>query len=331
MKFVATVLLVLSSVSPIRAQDCAFFCDWEFWYSLDAQSTRDLIAAGADVEERDSGSFSALAAGVALGDVEMVHVLLDAGADVNGAPDDLLKPIHEAAKAYRHMLDTSFPTASEAEYLEIIEVLLAAGADINARDFNNSTPLLIAAGNDVPAIVELLIERGADIEAQNVIGWRPLHNATAELEVSGTVAPLLAAGAEVNVRTIYGETPLHFAASGKSYDEVAMLITAGADVNAADENGATAMMRATLYERDRDNLILLLDVGADVNAINAEGATGLHIAAAENPENVSLLLEAGADGTIKNNDGDTPFDLIKEDAGLKGGAVYLALEAASLE
>ncbi len=330
MKFIATVLLVLFSVSPIRAQECAFFCDWEFWYSLDAQSTQELIAAGADVEERDSGTFSVLAAGVALGDVEMVQVLLDAGANVNGAQDDLLKPLHGAAMAYRHMLDTSIPTASEADYLEIIEVLLAAGADVDARDFNNSTPLITASGNDVPAIVELLIEKGADIEAQNVLGWRPLHNATAELEITSAIAPLLAAGADVNVRTIYGETPLHFAAYGKGYDAVAMLITAGADVNAADENGVTAMMRATLYERDRDNLILLLDVGADVNAVDADGATALHIAAERNPENVLLLLEAGADGTIRNDEGDTPFDLIKDDAALMGGAVYLALEAASL-
>ena len=50
---------------------------------------------------------------------------------------------------------------------------------------------------------------------------------------------------------------------------------------------------------------LLLQAGADVNAKDRDGNTALILAAAENPTVVSVLLKAGADVNAKDRDGNT--------------------------
>lgn len=53
--------------------------------------------------------------------------------------------------------------------------------------------------------------------------------------------------------------------------------------------------------------------GADVNAEDERGRTALHVAAAEgNMEVASLLLTRGGDATARNRDGLSPLDIAKE-------------------
>ena len=64
---------------------------------------------------------------------------------------------------------------------------------------------------------------------------------------------------------------------------------------------------------------LLLDAGADLDIVDSLGNTPLHNAVLYWPstqQTVDLLLARGADVTLKNNEGDTPFNLAK-DKGLK--------------
>jgi ankyrin repeat protein len=80
---------------------------------------------------------------------------------------------------------------------------------------------------------------------------------------------LLHVGAEVNPSN--GELPLSAAAKFGDIDLVALLIRAGADVNATDENGFGPLSKAVRsnYIDDRDMVAIahqLLDAGADVNA-----------------------------------------------------------------
>ena len=57
-------------------------------------------------------------------------------------------------------------------------------------------------------------------------------------------------------------------------------------------------------------LALCLDRGADVNAVNALGQTALHLAgqAGESDPVVKLLLSRGADPSIRDKQGRAPFD-----------------------
>lgn len=71
-------------------------------------------------------------------------------------------------------------------------------------------------------------------------------------------------------------------------------------------------------------------MGFSVNDRNDRGATPLHFAAALslNPDVITALIKAGADGSIENNDGETPFDLAKENEALKNTDAYWALNDA---
>ncbi|MBR1604047.1 MAG: ankyrin repeat domain-containing protein, partial [Synergistaceae bacterium] len=54
---------------------------------------------------------------------------------------------------------------------------------------------------------------------------------------------------------------------------IKLLIDAGADVNARNEDGKTALMAAARYNQNPEVIETLVDVGADVNARNEDGET----------------------------------------------------------
>lgn len=112
---------------------------------------------------------------------------------------------------------------------------------------------------------------------------------------------------------------------------VRAFLEAGADPNAADEDGATALMHA-VWQQDPEVVRLLISVGADVNAADKDGNTAL-MAAVEDGNCLGIvkeLLAAGADAGAKNADGDTALDLCADEkaAGLLKAAAPPAEKAA---
>ena len=80
-----------------------------------------------------------------------------------------------------------------------------------------------------------------------------------------------------------------------SAKDVGEALKAGADVNAKDQTGATALMYAAADNNNPETIALLLENGADVNYKDDEGITALMSAASgNNPETVALLLKNGA-------------------------------------
>ncbi|MFO0810341.1 MAG: ankyrin repeat domain-containing protein [Gemmataceae bacterium] len=90
-----------------------------------------------------------------------------------------------------------------------------------------------------------------------------------------------------------GATPLMYAALYGEAEEVRLLLAAGADANARNEAGATALMWAV---DDLDKTRLLLRHGADPNACSDDGRTPILVATAwaRSYEIVKLLLDRGA-------------------------------------
>src|SRR5262245_28464533 len=74
---------------------------------------------------------------------------------------------------------------------------------------------------------------------------------------------------------------------------------------AAGAGGITALMYAALY-RDTSSARLLLDMGADPNARNDAGVSAL-MWAVDDGETTRLLLERGADPNVRSADGRTPL------------------------
>ena len=81
------------------------------------------------------------------------------------------------------------------------------------------------------------------------------------------------------------------------------------NVDTRDEDGRTPLMHAVLAAKsDPDIVRLLIDRGADVNAADKKGWTALHFAAqAGNAELVRTLLESGAKPDPRDSDGATPL------------------------
>ena len=105
----------------------------------------------------------------------------------------------------------------------------------------------------------------------------------------------LAAGANVNAPEADGTSALLWAAYQSSPELVQLLLTAGADVNAANAFGVTPLLQAARIG-DAATISVLLKAGADLKKAEREGETPLMAAArAGSVAAVKLLLEQGAD------------------------------------
>jgi ankyrin repeat protein len=123
----------------------------------------------------------------------------------------------------------------------------------------------------------------------------PVAEAAMEKDVAA-VRALLKQGADVNAAQGDGMTALHWAASHGELDLAQMLIYAGANLRAATRiNGYTPLFLAARAGQ-APIVDVLLENGADAKAVSTTGSTPLMLAAAAGSvEAVQLLIDAGAD------------------------------------
>jgi uncharacterized protein len=93
------------------------------------------------------------------------------------------------------------------------------------------------------------------------------------------VARLLAAGLDPNLGDKNGFVPLHFAAQNWHPDVAGLLLAGGAEVDARNRYGNTALWTAVFNSNGRGELIdLLRAAGADPHAVNRAGKTPVGLA-----------------------------------------------------
>ncbi|WP_439638828.1 ankyrin repeat domain-containing protein [Nevskia sp.] len=123
---------------------------------------------------------------------------------------------------------------------------------------------------------------------------------------------MLDAGVDVNSRDSLDQTPLIAAVSQNSLPAVSAVLARGAKLDLVDKAGWSPLHFATFFSDQTDILKVLLDAGANVNAQNDRGITALYFAAATGHEKqVKLLLERGADRRIASKAGWTPLRITK--------------------
>jgi ankyrin repeat protein len=116
-----------------------------------------LLELGADVEWAQPTVMSPLCAASHKGHVDVVRLLLAAGADVNAADELGMRALSWAMQGPKRF--------------EVAKVLLEAGAEVNFLSWRGRIPLAVACGHaDVP-LIELLVQYGAD---PNIAGPRTL-------------------------------------------------------------------------------------------------------------------------------------------------------------
>ena len=103
--------------------------------------------------------------------VEIVKLLLDAGADPNSAMNRRQStPLHYAADGY-----INGPAWDAKRQVKTLGCLLEAGAHIDAQDKNGATPLHRAVRTRCAAAVKFLLDAGSDPTLKNKPGSTPFH------------------------------------------------------------------------------------------------------------------------------------------------------------
>jgi ankyrin repeat protein len=123
------------------------------------------------------------------------------------------------------------------------------------------------------------------------------------------VRALLKKGADVNAAQGDGTTALHWAAMKGDAEMVQMLATAGANLRATTRLGSYAPLYLAARGGHSAAVATLLAAGADVNQASATGATPLMIAAASgDTRTVTMIVEGGAPVNAKDTaKGETPL------------------------
>lgn len=250
----------------------------------------------------DSGKTPLISA-IIDGDYELVHVMLQRGANVEARCSDQITPLMHAVN-HGHS--------------SILELLLRRGAHIDAKTAGWTVLHRAADIASVP-IVKSLLAKGANIEARSPkqflpkwhplaphgyddveasdsnMGWTALLRAASNGQ-EAIVRLLLDKGGDTEARSSNSSTPLMCAAEGNYKGIVDILIKSGANIHAEDEFGWKPLHRVLVNRGGEGVVQMLLTHGADVNARCHYRKSPLHHAIEKgNHSMVSFLLAAGAD------------------------------------
>jgi ankyrin repeat protein len=272
-------------------------------------SARALIAAGADVNQPSPGDKTTpLLIAIINGHFDLALYLLEKGASPSARSEAGATPLYATVNVqWAPIAAYPQPRAylqQEHSYLDVMKALLEKGADPNARvsrkvwyssyNFDQSsvdeigaTPFWRAAYASDVAAMRLLVSYGADPALATIksAGRRFSEDGVAEGKDGSGLPPATVGGPNV--------TPLQ-AAAGVGYG----FGFAGNSHHVAPGG----MMAAVRY--------LVEELGADVNAIDADGNTAVHHAASRGDnEMILFLVSKGAVVTRVNRSGQTTIDL----------------------
>lgn len=159
--------------------------------------------------------------------------------------------------------------AASQDLPRVIEALYRYGADLDAATADDAdghaTPIQMAAQRGLLEVVDVLLEFGAELEQRNWRGEHLVHIAVNTRNMELLAYLVEQKGASVNVTRHHGKTPLHDAVNRRQADFTAFLLEHGADLDAVDEWGWSALHLASA-RGDAESLKLLLDAGADGEA-----------------------------------------------------------------
>ena len=309
------------------------------WGDLD--SAELLMLFGADLNAKNDYGTTPLLLACEKGNAAMVEKLLAKGANPNVA-----SPVGE----------TPLMHCARTGNVAAVKSLLARKADVNGKDREEQqTALMWAAAQKHADVVKALIDGGADIHAKSRGGFTPMMFAArvGAIEVADV---LVAAKSDINEVGPFGMTPLILASASGQSDFAIKVLDKGANANAKDQHGATAMHYAILkgltslngtsranyslylYRPAQKDLVTALlkhkadpnvrlvtsasltgvyDAGVRRDSESAAGATPyLLAAAAPDAEMMRILKDAGADPTVKTNSG---LNAVMVAAGLSRG------------
>lgn len=249
----------------------------------DREAIRALVLQHANLNTPQPDGTTALEWAAHWNDVEMVNLLLQAGADPKLANRYGATPLSEAAALGNAAIleallkagadarsrttadgETVLMTAARSGSVEAVRALVEHGAEVNATEnYRGQTALMWAAAERHPAVVKLLLEHGADWKMRSL--------------ARNTAIPKLSAASSVTPMARGGLTALDFTAREGDLETGRVMLDAGVDVNETDADGTSPLVVAIL-NKHYSFARFLLDHGADPNLADVRGRAALYAA-----------------------------------------------------
>jgi len=229
------------------------------------------------------------------GHLEVLRLLLRAGADLELEDKDGDQAVHHAAFG---------------DEPGVMEVIAGAGADLNARNIRRHTALHIAVNKGHVGVVKILLGLGCHPSLQDSEGDTPLHDAISKKR-DDMLALLLDHNADIMLTNNNGFNALHHAALRGNPSAMRVLLSKLPRPWIVDEkkdDGYTALHLASLNNHVEVAELLVHEGRANMDLQNVNQQTALHLAVErQHTSIVRLLVREGCNLNITDKDGDTPL------------------------
>eukprot|EP01091_Cochliopodium_minus_P000913 TRINITY_DN1080_c0_g6_i1.p1 TRINITY_DN1080_c0_g6~~TRINITY_DN1080_c0_g6_i1.p1 ORF type:complete len:739 (-),score=227.44 TRINITY_DN1080_c0_g6_i1:18-2234(-) len=185
------------------------------------------------------------------GNVEMVKMLLECGANINAIDKEKYTPVLEAASQ---------------KHFNVVKLLLDKNADPNMLNTGNSGILhylirIDEKSNDLNIQKQLIIQcckMGANINMKNKFGETPLHQSIMRRSLEITQF-LISQNADINKINKFGETGLHKAVILKDFDLVKFLLENGSDVKIESSRGTARELCDPVEDKNIFDLLVIAE------------------------------------------------------------------------
>jgi ankyrin repeat protein len=288
---IAIAALVLTGVATLRGASPSFR---EQIRAADVPALKVRLTGAPTPDAPDETGATPLMYAAAVGSLETMKTILDAGADVNAAGSD-------------GMTALMWATGDLAK----VRLLVERGANVNAKGTDGTTTALVAAAQRGAAdVVQYLLDHKADPMASGDEGVALFQ--AAFTTPNGEVRRVLEKA---------GLTPRHFSQIAPALtrvdyvdgDLIDRYLAVGGPANMAIPMVTVKMplLGYAAMVTDAITVAKLLDRGADPNSPSSRGATPLMMAAASDhpdPAIVRMLLERGARVDARDDEGRTALD-----------------------
>lgn len=313
-----------------------------FWKAICRGEDVSVISDLGSLQQTDSTNCSVLMAACSCGHINLVKWLLDAKVNVGHKDKDDWTALMHAVVKNNYKFITPLPLSRDKLTLMhkafvksfIVTLLVNAGSDLDVRDKCKMTALMHACYGEKDHVT-LLLEAGAKDKLQDNHGMTALMHAICLRDFNLT--HMLLSPNTVNMKDNNDETTLMYAILHRNCDYVLLLLNAGADINATDGQGMTALFHAThkgdveivrlllrkkantMIRNSKNSNVLVYSISCvnleitslllshfEINGRDTYGRTPLFFAVIENkPKIVSLFLSKKAKVNITDNKGKT--------------------------